>query len=226
MPSSLTRNRKPRDSTHPTAAATASRPIAGRRPSTPRSFGGARIGSSAEIRISPEIDQGFGLDDTLGVAGFPSGEAYKIGKDRPYVRLARLFVREAVDLSERREALEPAQMQLGGATGPDRLVFTVGKFGVPDIFDNNAYAHDARNDFLNWASIDAGTFDDEPPIPGAIRSARRSSGTTDRGRCVSAYSTCRTSLTARISSPRSTSSSWLRRRKGTSRSGRATARSE
>lgn len=122
-------------------------------------FLGARIGSSAEIWISPEIDQGFGLDDTLGVAGFPSGEAYKIGKDRPYVRLARLFVREAVDLSERREALEPAQMQLGGATGPDRLVFTVGKFGVPDIFDNNAYAHDARNDFLNWASIDAGTFD-------------------------------------------------------------------
>ena len=50
-------------------------------------------------------------------------------------------------------------MQLGGARSPDRLVFTVGKFGVPDIFDNNEYAHDARNDFLNWAAIDAGTFD-------------------------------------------------------------------
>jgi high affinity Mn2+ porin len=122
-------------------------------------FVGARIGSGAELWISPEIDQGFGLDDTLGVAGFPSGEAYKIGKDRPYVRLPRLFVRETVDLGERREVLEPAQMQLGGATSPDRLVFTVGKFGVPDIFDNNAYAHDARNDFLNWAAIDAGTFD-------------------------------------------------------------------
>jgi high affinity Mn2+ porin len=122
-------------------------------------FLGARIGSGAELWISPEIDQGFGLDDTLGAAGFPSGEAYKIGKDRPYVRLPRLFVRETVDLSDQREALEPAQMQLGGAASPDRLVFTVGKFAVPDIFDNNAYAHDARNDFLNWAAIDTGTFD-------------------------------------------------------------------
>jgi high affinity Mn2+ porin len=122
-------------------------------------FLGARIGPGAELWISPEIDQGFGLDDTLGVAGFPSGEAYKIGKDRPYVRLPRLFVRESVDLSDGREALEPAQMQLGGAASPDRLVLTVGKFAVPDIFDNNEYAHDARNDFLNWAAIDAGTFD-------------------------------------------------------------------
>jgi high affinity Mn2+ porin len=122
-------------------------------------FLGARIGSGAELWISPEIDQGFGLDDTLGVAGFPSGEAYKIGKDRPYVRLPRLFVRETVDLGDRREAQEPAQLQLGGAASPDRLVFTVGKFSVPDIFDNNEYAHDSRNDFLNWAAIDTGTFD-------------------------------------------------------------------
>src|ERR1700734_2520536 len=117
-------------------------------------FIGSRLWPGAEGWIVPEIDQGFGLDDTLGVAGFPSGEAYKVGKDRPYVRLGRLFVGGSVDLDERREALEPAQMQLGGPASPDRLVFTVGKFGVPDIFDNNAYAHDARNDFLNWAAID------------------------------------------------------------------------
>jgi high affinity Mn2+ porin len=38
-------------------------------------------------------------------------------------------------------------------------VFTVGKFGVTDIFDTNQYAHDARNDFLNWTAVDAATFD-------------------------------------------------------------------
>jgi high affinity Mn2+ porin len=38
-------------------------------------------------------------------------------------------------------------------------VFTVGKFSVVDVFDINQYAHDPRNDFLNWAAIDAGTFD-------------------------------------------------------------------
>jgi high affinity Mn2+ porin len=35
----------------------------------------------------------------------------------------------------------------------------VGKFSVVDIFDNNQYAHDPRNDFLNWAAIDTGSFD-------------------------------------------------------------------
>jgi high affinity Mn2+ porin len=38
-------------------------------------------------------------------------------------------------------------------------VFTVGKFGVTDIFDTNQYAHDPRGDFLNWAAVDAASFD-------------------------------------------------------------------
>ncbi len=48
---------------------------------------------------------------------------------------------------------------LGGAHAADRLVFTVGKFGAPDVFDANAYSHDPRQDFLNWSLIDTGTFD-------------------------------------------------------------------
>jgi len=122
-------------------------------------FLGKRLWPGAEIWISPEIDQGFGLDDTLGVAGFPSGEAYKIGKNQPYLRLPRLFVRQTLNLDDSREAADPAQFQLGGTRSPNRLVLTVGKFSVPDIFDNNQYAHDPKNDFLNWAAIDAGTFD-------------------------------------------------------------------
>ena len=54
-------------------------------------FFGARLWRGAEIWIQPEIDQGFGLDDTLGVAGFPSGEAYKVGAYHPYFRWARAF---------------------------------------------------------------------------------------------------------------------------------------
>jgi high affinity Mn2+ porin len=120
---------------------------------------GARLWSGAEIWTSPEADQGFGLDDTFGVAGFPSGEAYKVGKNQPYFRLQRLFVRQTLDLDGRREPVEPSQLELGGAHSPDRLVLTIGKFSVVDIFDNNRYAHDPKNDFLNWAAIDAGTFD-------------------------------------------------------------------
>lgn len=122
-------------------------------------FVGARLWSGAEIWINPEIDQGFGLDNTLGVAGFPSGEAYKVGKNQPYFRLPRLFVRETLDLDGDREAIEAGANQLAGSRSTNRWVFTVGKFSVADIFDVNQYAHDPRNDFLNWAAIDAGTFD-------------------------------------------------------------------
>lgn len=120
---------------------------------------GARLWSGAELWINPEIDQGFGLNNTLGVAGFPSGEAYKVGKNQPYLRLPRAFVRQTLDLAGEREAIEAEANQLGGDRSLNRWVFTVGKFGVSDIFDVNQYAHDPRGDFLNWAAVDAGTFD-------------------------------------------------------------------
>ena len=122
-------------------------------------FAGARLWRGAQVWINPEIDQGFGLDDTLGVAGFPSGEAYKVGKNHPYIRLQRLFVRQTVDLDGDREPVAADVNQLGGYHSANRWVFTLGKFSVVDVFDNNQYAHDPRNDFLNWAAIDTGSFD-------------------------------------------------------------------
>lgn len=120
---------------------------------------GVHLWSGAEFWINPEIDQGFGLNNTLGVAGFPSGEAYKVGKNQPYLRLPRIFVRQTLDLPGRREASEAAANQLGGDRSLNRWVLTIGKIGVADIFDINQYAHDQRADFLNWAALDAGSFD-------------------------------------------------------------------
>lgn len=122
-------------------------------------YAGLRFWSGTEVWINPEFDQGFGLADTLGVAGFPSGEAYKVGKNQPYLRLQRLFLRETIDLGGGRESVAPDLNQLGGYRSANRWVFTVGKFSVVDIFDANLYAHDPRSDFLNWAAIDTGSFD-------------------------------------------------------------------
>ena len=120
---------------------------------------GTRLWRGAEGWISPEVDQGFGLDDTLGLAGFPSGEAYKVGKNEPYLRLPRAFIRQTLDLDGSREPVEPGPLQLGGSRSANRIVLTVGKFSVADVFDTNQYAHDPRADFMNWAAIDAGVFD-------------------------------------------------------------------
>jgi high affinity Mn2+ porin len=91
-------------------------------------FLGARLWQGAEFWINPEIDQGFGLDDTLGVAGFPSGEAYKVGAYHPYFRLPRAFVRQTIDEGGETESVEGVANQLGGSRSANRWVFTVGKF--------------------------------------------------------------------------------------------------
>ncbi|RTL71330.1 MAG: porin [Hyphomicrobiales bacterium] len=120
---------------------------------------GWRPWRDAEIWLNPEIDQGFGLSNTLGVAGFVSGEAYKLGAVEPYARVPRAFLRQTINLDGATEAVEAAPNQLKGTARSNRVVLTVGKFGVADIFDANKYSHDPRVDFLNWSLIDTGTFD-------------------------------------------------------------------
>jgi high affinity Mn2+ porin len=40
-----------------------------------------------------------------------------------------------------------------------RVVLTAGNLSVLDIFDNNAYSHDPRRQFLNWAFMTHGAYD-------------------------------------------------------------------
>ena len=120
---------------------------------------GMRLWQGAELWVNPEIDQGFGLSGTVGAAGFPSGEAYKVGAPVPYLRMQRMFVRQTINLGGDTEKVEAGANQFSGSQTADRLVITVGKFGVVDVFDTNKYAHDPRNDFMNWTIADTGTFD-------------------------------------------------------------------
>jgi high affinity Mn2+ porin len=122
-------------------------------------YAGVRPWAGGELWVNPEIDQGFGLSNTLGVAGFPSAEAYKVGKAEPYLRLQRLFFRQTIGLGGESTAVAPAANQLGGQQAANRVVLTLGKFGVGDVFDTNRYAHDPRGDFLNWSAVDTGSFD-------------------------------------------------------------------
>jgi high affinity Mn2+ porin len=120
---------------------------------------GARLWRGAEVWVNPEIDQGFGLSNTLGAAGFPSAEAYKVGKKSPYLRLQRAFVRQTINLGGDEAEADGAANQFSTSQTANHIVLTIGKFGVGDVFDTNRYAHDPRGDFLNWSVVDAGTFD-------------------------------------------------------------------
>ncbi|MDE1917327.1 MAG: carbohydrate porin [Sphingomonadales bacterium] len=120
---------------------------------------GVRPWKGAEIWVNPEIDQGFGLSNTLGAGGFPSAEAYKVGKMNPYFKLQRAFVRQTIALGGEALKLDAGINQLRTATTVNRIVITAGKMGVGDIFDTNKFAHDPRADFLNWSLVDTGSFD-------------------------------------------------------------------
>jgi high affinity Mn2+ porin len=122
-------------------------------------FAGVRLWQGGELWINPEIDQGFGLANTLGVAGFPSAEAYKVGAEYPYTRVQRYFIRQTINLGGDSQKVDAGLNQFAETQTADRVVITVGKFAPVDIFDNNKYAHDPRNDFLNWTVADTGTFD-------------------------------------------------------------------
>ncbi len=121
-------------------------------------FAGVKWGD-LELYANPEMDQGYGVSNTLGVAGFPSGEAYKVGEREPYFRMQRLFGRYVYDLGGEMQSVEDGPNQIAGAHTANNLTFTFGKFSVVDLFDTNKYAHDPRVDFLNWSMIDMGAFD-------------------------------------------------------------------
>lgn len=122
-------------------------------------FLGFRPWPGAELWLNPEMDQGFGLSNTLGVAGFTSAEAYKLGSASPYYKMPRGFLRQTINLGGELQAIDADQNQLAGISTANRVVLTVGKYAVVDIFDTNRYAHDARGDFLNWSVGDTGAFD-------------------------------------------------------------------
>jgi high affinity Mn2+ porin len=120
---------------------------------------GVRLWQGAQAWIQPEVDQGHGLEDTHGVAGFTSAESYKIGFTYPYARMQRYFVRDTIDLGGETEKVDADFGQFAGTQTANRLVLTFGRFSVVDIFDTNKYANSAKNDFLNWSSVNVGSFD-------------------------------------------------------------------
>jgi high affinity Mn2+ porin len=55
--------------------------------------------------------------------------------------------------------LEATQNQLAGPIDRNRVILTLGKFSVGDVFDDNVYAHDPTTGFLNFAFNTMGAFD-------------------------------------------------------------------
>jgi high affinity Mn2+ porin len=122
-------------------------------------FFAARVWPGGEIYFNPQYYQGFGFGGTHGLAAFPNAQAYKTGQFRGDFNITRIFFRQVWGFGGELEQLEADELQLAKTVDVSRLTLQVGRFSVTDVFDNNAYAHDSRGDFLNWAAVDALAFD-------------------------------------------------------------------
>lgn len=134
-------------------------------------FLGLRLWEGGAVYVNPEINLGYGPGNSTGSAAYPDGLAQKIGRDAPYMRFQRYFLRQIIGLDSsgdrvndpdegsRSEVLESVQNQVSGKVDKDRIIITLGKFSVGDVFDDNVYAHDPTTGFMSFAFNYMGAFD-------------------------------------------------------------------
>jgi high affinity Mn2+ porin len=122
-------------------------------------YGGARLWKGAQVYFNPEMSGGAGLSKTLGAAGFPNGETFRVGGDAPKIYIARLFFTQNFEWGNDKDTLTDEANQLGGTLSKRHFSFTIGKFGMADYFDGNSFSHDPRTQFMNWSLMSNGAWD-------------------------------------------------------------------
>lgn len=138
--------------------------------STSNIFMGLRLWEGGGVYLNPEVDVGYGLADSVGAASYVNGAVAKVGASAPYMRFQRYFLRQIIGLDgsstelasdegSRSEVLESTQNQISGHVDRDRIIVTLGKFAVGDVFDDNIYAHDPTTGFMNFAFNTMGALD-------------------------------------------------------------------
>ncbi len=122
-------------------------------------FLGARFWQGCEVYFNPEIAGGTGLSDVYGIAAFPNGEITRVGLPQPTPYVARLWIQQTFGFGGAQEKLESGPNQLAEYKDISRLTVAAGRMAATDWFDNNAYSHDPRSQFMNWCLMYNGAWD-------------------------------------------------------------------
>jgi high affinity Mn2+ porin len=122
-------------------------------------FGGVRLWKGAEAYFNPEISGGAGLSKTLGVAGFPNGETFRVGSAEPKIYIARLFLKQSFEWGTEKDTISDDANQLATIRSKRYFFITAGKVNLGDFFDDNEFSHDPRMQFMNWALMDNAAWD-------------------------------------------------------------------
>jgi len=122
-------------------------------------FLGHRLWRGAELFFNPELLQSTTMSGLHGLGGLSNGENQKAADATARLYSARAFLRQTIRLGGNEAPVEAGPNQFGGEVSSRRLVVTVGQMALIDVFDNNAFAHDPRTQFFNWALMAGGASD-------------------------------------------------------------------
>lgn len=109
------------------------------------------------IVFNPEAAGGKGLSKTLGVAGFPNGEIYRVGNPAPQPYIARLYLEYRFHLGNKKLLYE-AENSVENIS-EKYISVLAGKFSITDFFDGSDVSHDPRTQYLNWSLMASGAWD-------------------------------------------------------------------
>ena len=122
-------------------------------------FLNARLWEGGEVYYNPELLQGFGLNDTVGVADFRAARRRNPTFPIRITTPRGCFCARPSASAASRKNLPADRHSSPSKVDVSRLTLQAGKFAVIDIFDGNAYAKDTRKDFMNWSMWAPGAFD-------------------------------------------------------------------
>jgi len=122
-------------------------------------FLGLRLNHNTTLYFDPEIAGGKGFSNVDGIANPPNGEIPRVATATPKPYLARLYIAHDFGFGSEKEHVESDANQLAGDRPVVRYSIYAGRFTVTDFFDNNAYTHDPRMQFMAWGVMYNGAWD-------------------------------------------------------------------
>ncbi|HEV2355604.1 MAG TPA: carbohydrate porin [Puia sp.] len=130
-------------------------------------FLGRKLWKNAAVYANPEVSGGRGLSYSVGVAGALNGETYRIGNPEPVLSLSRAYFQQSFPIGRTTcDTVADGVNQVADLIPTHRITLTAGKFSMSDFYDRNAYSHDPRSQFLNWALMSNGAWDYPADVKG------------------------------------------------------------
>ncbi len=112
-------------------------------------FIGAKLWDGAEFWFNPEIDQGFGVSNSTGLAGFLNNGAFKLGQAAPYARVEDYFIRQTFNFGGTTTDAPAGEVNFATTQSSNRLVITAGRLSQFTLIGASTY-FDVKGGLSNW----------------------------------------------------------------------------